>query len=200
MKLRALGAVLVVMAATACSGTSTPTTQPTADTTTTLATTTVPPGTSTTASPTTSVAAETTTTGGNVVDEAEGSGCTPGEGALPDGEWFGYVATVSESQLEFDLACWFAGEAAVRAAAEDGEESPPPNDYYVRNASEVLRAVPVAADTEVTWYPNVGDPTSETTSTFTDWITDSESRDIALGVWLDVQSGTVVEIREQWIP
>jgi hypothetical protein len=62
-----------------------------------------------------------------------GAGCSPGESAtsLPDGWWAGEITGVQESSLDLDLVCFFSGDAAVEAAAEDGQEVD--NDYYVRN-------------------------------------------------------------------
>ncbi len=174
--------------------TTTPSTTVTSSTTSTTTSTT----TSSTTTTTTTAAPTTTTT--PVTDEAEGSGCTPGPGDLPDGEWFGYVLTTAGDELDFDLACWFTGDAAARAAAEDGEESPPPNDYYIRNINELVRTVPVAADAGVTWFPDFGDPTSEETATYADWIDLIEDRDFMPGVWLEVEDGEVVAIQEQWVP
>ena len=158
-------------------------------------TTTQTPPTSTTVPPEAS-----TTERSSVVDDAEGSGCTPGPGALPDGEWYGYVVAAAEGQVEFDLACWFTGEAAVRAAEEDGEESPPPNDYYVRNSNQVTRLLDVASDAEVIWYPELGDPTSETTTTYSDWIVEIDGRAFMPGIWAEIEGGSVVRIKEQWVP
>lgn len=155
------------------------------------------PPTSTTTSPTTTQPAPTPT---EVVDAAEGSGCAPGSGPLGDGRWFGYVVATSETTGEFDLACWFTGEQAERAAAEDGEESPPPNDYYVRNVNEEVRSFAVDADAEVVWYPQFGDPGSETTIDYPAWRAALEDRDYVPGVWLDVVDGVVVDVHEQWVP
>ena len=131
---------------------------------------------------------------------ASGSGCSPGDSvALPEGEWFGFVESASASGIEFDLACWFTGQAAVDAAAEDGEESPPPNDYYVRNDNPTLRSLGVSSDTEVIWYPT-GDPASEAVVSFEEWAEDVVGRGFMFGVWLAVIDGEVYEIREQWVP
>ena len=108
------------------------------------------------------------------------------------------VVSASPSGIEFDLACWFTGEAAVEAAAEDGAE-PPPNDYYVRNENSQTRSLPVSAKTEVIWYPT-GNPTSEVTVTFADWVEGANSRGLFFGVWLDVIDGEVFRLREQWVP
>jgi len=197
-RLTAIAAIALTLVA--CTGASTSTTEQEPPTTSTSPTTTDAPSTSTTeaAPSTTAPATATTSPGGN--DGAEGSGCTPGPGALPDGEWFGFVVASDDAELEFDLACWFTGDAAVEAAAEDGEESPPPNDYYVRNVNETLRTVSVAADTDVTWYPEVGDPASETTLSYPEWDSQRDQRGLDLGVWLEVDDGAIVEIREQWVP
>lgn len=134
--------------------------------------------------------------------DAEGSGCAPGEGsqgaALPDGEWYGQVVSTGAEEIEFDLACWFSGDAAVAAAAEDGEE-PPLNDYYVRNHNERTRELSVAADATVTFYPR-GDPESDEEGDFDTWVALLEDRGTWFGVWIEVGSGQVVSITEQWLP
>jgi hypothetical protein len=159
----------------------------------TTATTTPPPVSTSTAPPTTtSVDTETL---------ASGSGCTPGAGDLPDGEWFGFVADASAGGIEFDLACWFVGDAAIAATAEDGEESPPPNDYYVRNTNPALRTISVTGDAEVIWLPDIGTPTSATID-YPDWLVARVARGIELqpGVWITVSGGDVAVIEEQWVP
>jgi hypothetical protein len=180
----------------ACGTSTTPTTDAGTVTPTTVAS----PTTSTSSGPTTTMPPATTTTSSSVLDEVEGSGCTPGPGELDDGEWFGHVVTGTEAEMEFDLACWFTGDAAVRAAAEDGEESPPPNDYYVRSVNAATRTLEVVAKAEVVWYPEFGDPTSEARTTYEDWIVQTEDRGFVPGVWLEVEDGVVVSIREQWVP
>lgn len=67
-------------------------------------------------------------------DGAAGAGCTPGEvDQLPEGWWAGTITAVEGPSIEFDLVCWFGGEAGEAAAAEDGVEFT--NDYYVRNTN-----------------------------------------------------------------
>ena len=133
---------------------------------------------------------------------ASGSGCTPGTGDLPDGEWFGLVADASAGEVEFDLACWFTGDAAIAASAEDGEESPPPNDYYVRNTNPALRTISVADDAQVVWLANVGDPASELTIAYPGWLVEREVRGVDLqpGVWITIVGGEAVRILEQYVP
>ncbi len=130
---------------------------------------------------------------------AEGSGCTPGTGELPDGRWFGYVTDPTGSGLEFDLACWFSGVGAIEATLEDGEESPPPNDYYIRNSSTETRAVPVAADVVVRWLPPE-DIANLAEIDFAEWIEIRPERDWLPAVWLEIENGEVVSIEEQYQP
>ena len=196
-------AVLSAVLLASCNGdaespdpSSATTTPPIADSTstTTGATTTVQSATTSSSTPTTSPP---TTS----VDGPSGSGCSPGDAAsLPEGEWFGFVEATSATGIEFDLACWFTGQAAVDASAEDGEESPPPNDYYVRNESTLTRSLPVSPEVPVVWYPEGGDPTTETVVDFEAWAEAVVGRGFMFGVWLDVIDGEVHEIREQWVP
>jgi hypothetical protein len=200
MKARVIALALV----TACSGSS----GGEAGTTTSAATTTGPTVTTRTTPPTTMATTPATTTAATTgasptttapPDGPSGSGCTPGDAVvLPEGEWYGVVVSATESGIEFDLACWFTGEAAVMAAAEDGGETPP-NDYYVRNENPQVRSLSVSAETEVIWYPT-GDPASEVTATFADWVEGTNSRGLLYGVWLEVIDGEVFRLREQWVP
>jgi hypothetical protein len=184
----------------ACTGSGSGVTETTA-----LAVTTEPLSmtTATTVNATTTIATTATTTDASPTttgpDGPSGSGCTPDDTvSLPEGEWYGVVVSATPSGFEFDLACWFTGEAAVAAAAEDGAE-PPPNAYYVRNDNPQIRSLPVSSETEVVWYPT-GDPASEVAVPFTDWVDGATSRGLFFGVWLDVIDGEVLAIREQWVP
>lgn len=166
---------------------------------------------STAATATTATSSSTTTgstetsptspTSASTNERAEGSGCTPPSGdSLPDGRWYGLIDAASPTGIDFDLACFFTGDAAVAAAAEDGEESPPPNDYHVRNVNDLLRAFEVDLDTPVTWYPDGGSPTDVVTVDYEQWLTDREARAFDLAVWITTAAGRVVEIEEQWVP
>ena len=55
-----------------------------------------------------------------------------------------------QQTITFDLIQFFTGEAATKAAAEDGQESPPPNDYYIRNVNSRLRTLPVRSGAPIT--------------------------------------------------
>lgn len=130
---------------------------------------------------------------------ASGSGCTPGPGPLPDGTWFGYVSDPTATEVEFDLACWFSGAAAIEATLEDGEESPPPNDYYIRNASTDTRSVPVSPDVTVRWLPPE-DIVNLTDISYDEWLDVGPERSWQPAVWLAIEDGEVVSIEEQYQP
>lgn len=131
----------------------------------------------------------------------EGSGCTPGEGPLPDGLWYGEVVGADPAGIEFDLACFFLGEEADKAALEDGQAMVPvPNGYYVRNDDPTLRTADVPGTTQVLHYPT-GDPAAGQVLDFAGWARLVESGEVLLtGAWLTVDAGAVVGIEEQWTP
>lgn len=196
MRGRILGVAVFVLVG-ACSGGdgSTTTTAGAVDTTSTVA-----PVTST-SGPTTTTTPATSTTTPDTNTFASGSGCTPGSDELPDGEWFGYVVGAAPGVVDFDLACWFSGDAADLAAAEDGEESPVPNDYYIRNENPGLRTVAVAAEVEVLAMANVGDPATEAPMAYSDWLASRvDDADVPMDVWIVVEDGEVVSITEQYRP
>jgi hypothetical protein len=118
---------------------------------------------------------------------------------LPDGVWFGFVAERESTSIKFDLACWYFGDAATIAAAEDGEESPPPNDYYIRNESDRIRTITLADRAEVTYYPD-GDPNNVIVVEYLGWADLVEQRGYELGVWLTIEDGVAISIEEQWVP
>jgi hypothetical protein len=139
---------------------------------------------------------------------AEGSGCTPGTpDDLPDGTWFGYAVAATDTTMDFDLACWFSGDAAVLAAAEDGEESPPPNDYHIRNENPALRTLDVASGVEVAALENPGDPSVVTPVPWADWAADRAGPifeiagvDYYQDIWITVTDGEVIAVEEQYRP
>lgn len=135
-------------------------------------------------------------------ERADGSGCTPAStDTLPAGRWFGFIYDAGPDELVFDLACWFTGEAAALAAAEDGRESPPPNDYYIRNESDRLRTHPVDSATEVNWLLELGDPESIEVVTYSSWLANRLGRSDNPGVWITVEDDShVVRIEEQFVP
>jgi hypothetical protein len=71
----------------------------------------------------------------------------PEASAAASGKDFGFlVGVVSQTPLvlRFDRALWLSGEAADKAAAAHGDETPVPNDYYIVNDNRLLRQVRVS--------------------------------------------------------
>lgn len=133
------------------------------------------------------------------VPVAEGSGCEPGAEELPDGQWYGTVQGLTAEELELDVACWYIGEDAAMAAEEDGEESPPPNDYYVRDVDDEVSVVPVAPDATAVVYPTTSPESQE--GSVADLVATAETRGgFPYGVWVEVVDGAVVSLQEQWVP
>ncbi len=192
----ALGGLLI--AACSAQGGESTTTEDITTTTSRETTSTPSPSTTTTttaASPTTGELSSDTN------DLASRSGCKPGtEDSLPDGEWYGYIVDVNASEIEFDLACWFSGDAAVTAASEDGAESPPPNDYYVRNESATLRSLAVESSAEVEYLASGGDPNSVVTAAYENWYVEWEISEFVPGYWLTIADGQVTRIVQQYVP
>jgi hypothetical protein len=110
---------------------------------------------------------------------------------LEDGRYIGFVTHVAEegltggAEVHFDLAVWFSGKEAEYAALEDGAESPPPNDYYLRNVDPLELVLVVAEPVAVTsvWYHH--DSTGEL-----------ESRPIAFGQFVEAMTGEPVGSRQ----
>ena len=79
---------------------------------------------------------------------------TPGP---PPAEQFGYIRSVSTAgpaaTLAFDEAQFLTGQAAQKAAEEDGVVSPGealPNDHYIRNREKTTQTLRIANDAKIT--------------------------------------------------
>jgi hypothetical protein len=132
--------------------------------------------------------------------DAHGSGCAPGPGPLPDGIWFGFPTAWTTSSMDFDLACFYSGDAATAQATARGEESPPPNDYIITNDNPTLRNVPVAAG--ATGY-RLDNNIATVPVPFADFIADQGEFQNCFQfclMWLYVNGGAVTEIVSQYVP
>jgi len=131
---------------------------------------------------------------------------------LEDGRHFGFIQSVDLSSqaptLVFDLAYFLTGEEANQAAAEHGDETPVPNDYYIVNDNPRLRTLPLDPDVriELVDWANccdgvfLGDlqPFAESFE-----LTSYPSGPYKGGFspyWLTVEHGIVVKIEEQYLP
>jgi hypothetical protein len=110
--------------------------------------------------------------------------------------------SVSGRTVTFDLVQWFSGDAATKAAAEDGEESPPPNDYYIRNVNPRLRTLSVTPDARLSLTRltlNAGGSGNAAANVEVDLATiQANGRDHLF--WATVQGGRIVALEEQYVP
>jgi hypothetical protein len=116
-----------------------------------------------------------------------------------------YLKTVDPDRrtITFDLIQFFTGDAATKAAAEDGEESPPPNDYYIRNVNPRLRTLPVAADAPITVNVLAAQSTGSATKDVSVTLAKLASYFPNSGrppFWITVEQGQVTRIAEQYLP
>jgi len=124
---------------------------------------------------------------------------------LADGRHPVYLKTVDSDRqtITFDLIQFFTGEAATKAAAEDGKESPPPNDYYIRNVNPRLRTLPVVADAPITVNVLAAQSTGSSTKDVSVTLAKLASYFPNSGTppfWITVEQGQVTRIAQQYLP
>jgi hypothetical protein len=193
---------------TAPSTTTAPATTTTAPPTTTEATTTTTAAPTTTASTTTTTAPEYTVANYGFFpdpfpgsDDANGSGCTPGAGQLPDGIWFGFVKGVTADTLTFDLACFWTGDAAAVRATADGQEV---LDFYIRNQNPATRTMPRDTAGTAYWLDASGDLTPQAVP-MSNWPDTGGTRYVPCpgdncAAWVYINGGVITELVEQYLP
>jgi hypothetical protein len=124
---------------------------------------------------------------------------------LADGRHPVYLKTVDADRrtITFDLIQFFTGEAATKAAAEDNKESPPANDYYIRNVNPRLRTLPVAADAPITVNVLAAQTTGSSTKDVSVTLEKLASYFPNSGTppfWITVAQGQVTRIAQQYLP
>jgi pyruvate/2-oxoglutarate dehydrogenase complex dihydrolipoamide acyltransferase (E2) component len=124
---------------------------------------------------------------------------------LGDGRHPVIIKTVDADRrrITFDVIQFYWGDDAIKEAAKDHQESPPPNDYYIRNANPRLRTLPVRSDATITC------------NTLTAGYTGSATKDVRVPLdrlaivlprggagpfWITVRHDQVVKIAEQYVP
>ena len=125
---------------------------------------------------------------------------------------FTYIKKVDESGpvaiITADYAQMLTGTAAANASAAHGDESPPPNDYYIVNDNKLLRKLKVKSGITVTVTTN-DDGTSEPTGhnvTFANWAANyaaptAENEDLrSAPYWIRVKGDTITKIEQQYLP
>jgi hypothetical protein len=132
--------------------------------------------------------------------------------ALAEGRSFGAIKSVDAAGLKlvFDLEQFFTGEAADKAAQEDGVIGPGEhvdNDVYIRNVNPLLRTVPISATVSISivrWTNCCEDRLSPNLATFAQAFPGPGPTDDFHGpnsaYWLTVKNGTIVKIEEQYLP
>ena len=101
--------------------------------------------------------------------------------------------------MEFDLACFFFGEAAYAEAEKAGEE---PLDFFIRNENDLLRTVSIDPATPTHWIDWTGS-LNLIVGTYVEWPdpdrTGGSCPDYC-PVWLLLEGGVVTDVVEQYIP
>ena len=138
-------------------------------------------------------------------DGADGSGCLADSGPLPDGIWFGYVRAWTNASVDLDPACMFTGAEAAKQATARGDESPPPNDFFIANDSAVVRKIPVAPNATAlrVTHSASGDMDNQNT-TYADMVANPGTYNQCPGdgcpVWVAVNGGVATEVSMQYLP
>jgi hypothetical protein len=99
----------------------------------------------------------------------------------------------------------FTGAEAAKEATKRGDESPPPNDFFVANDSKAVRKIPVAPGTPALRVTNGADGgIANQTTTYADLVANPGSYVICPGdgcpVWVAVNGGAVTEVSMQYFP
>ena len=124
---------------------------------------------------------------------------------LADGRHPARVTRVDAAggRITVDVVQLFLGDAAARAAEQDGAaEIPPPNDVWIRNTSHALRTLPVAAAAPITVNVHGSSESGSSTTNITKTLAElADIDDLDSGIfWLTVADGQVTRIAEQYLP
>jgi hypothetical protein len=109
---------------------------------------------------------------------------------------------VAKRTLTYDQAQFLTGDAANKAAAEDKQEVPVPNDYYIRNVNKMLRTAPVAPDAPILGSIALTQQVDLNPVTL-DALADFAASDQAsqVGFWITVDGhGRITKVEEQYVP
>jgi hypothetical protein len=131
--------------------------------------------------------------------------------AVEDGTYFVQLKDVQGGEegpllVRYDLAYFLTGDEANEAAAEAGDETPVPNDYYIVNDNPKLRLVPLATDVTVRYIPtaNCCEPVEANEDQFLEWMGETNQTDFPdkrySYWWITVEGGQVTEIEQQYLP
>lgn len=140
-----------------------------------------------------------------VVDTGDREGSTGPTDRQP-GLVLEVIASSGSPVLRVDYVQFLTGGEAADAATVHGDESPPPNDYYIVNDNPWIREFPIQASIPVTVVTNndgTSDPAGHTI-TLDQWIAalSGPSADAykASLYWVTTSNGIVTEIDAQYVP
>lgn len=137
---------------------------------------------------------------------ARAGGTTDSQPAvLVDGRHPVIIKTVDPDRrtITFDLIQLYWGDDATTEAAKDHQESPPPNDYYIRNVNPRLRTLPVRSDAPITVNVLAAQSTGSSTKDVSVTLDELASYFPNSGTapfWITVEQGQVTKIAQQFLP
>ena len=149
-------------------------------------------------------------------DDADGSDASEGDGT-GDGEQSAGTETVPAfvtsarvtggvTYVTLDYIQFLVGDEAAEAAAAHGDESPPPNDYYIINDNPKLREYPVqqGITIEVLYTADQTFVLEGVTISLADWtagITGPMQNYYTSTYYIvTVTDGTITELNQQYLP
>jgi hypothetical protein len=157
--------------------------------------------------PATTAAADTTQDdGAGTTDTTAASSPSSTAGVvLADGRHPAFLKSVdlASRTIVVDVVQFFTGAKAAKAASEDGQESPPPNDYYIRNANKRLRTLPVLPSARISVNILASDETGDATKDLSVDLPKLASyfpTQFSPLFWVTVRNDQVNTLQEQYLP
>jgi hypothetical protein len=108
--------------------------------------------------------------------------------------------------VTLDYIQFLTGDAAAAAAEARGDESPPPNDYYIVNENPRLRefALPPSATVRVIHGDDASLIVEGRSITVAEWVALATGSDRAVHrsnfYWVTVEDGTITSLEQQYLP
>lgn len=119
-----------------------------------------------------------------------------------------YAATITSvdpdsRSLSFDVVQWLSGQDAIDDYHDEYPDDPdgPPNDFRVRNDNPTIRTAPVADDARIRLVQLSVDQSADVSNGTLDELPDYLVEGFSSTTWwLTFDSGSIVEICEQYVP
>lgn len=109
-------------------------------------------------------------------------------------------------RLKIDYIQFLTGDEAAEAAADAGDESPPPNDYYIVNENPRIREFPIedSVRPRVVFDDNGGSVPETLEMSLADWATNFNDPTALYYrtnfYWITITDGVVTAIEQQYLP